>query len=139
MNRAEARDRILRDAWTTGFPGSVLWQRLGSWFERNKTNFGLFICWPHGERDDPVGTRIGFFSADSPTRVIVVGWARFGKRDFDRLVREHRTLHVRVFGWLRIAKDVDPLAAAQSLGSVRVIGVSSAPSDVRAQLCAKAA
>jgi hypothetical protein len=131
------RARILGDAWRAGFPSwtlSLLFERARRWFVDNRISFGIFMSRPIGERDDPIGLRVGFFTADSRARILVVGWTGLKRDDLLRLASEGRAVRVRVFGWLRIADDVDASLAAQALESVRVTGVSRVPNTVRAQL-----
>jgi hypothetical protein len=142
IRREWIRSRVLSEAWTLGFPVQGMRSFIGrvfDWFRRNNISFGLFASWPTGSKRDPVGTRAGLLAIDSPTRTVVVGWARVTRRDLQRLAREDRAVRVRVFGWLRIAEDVDTELTARALESVRVIGVSRVPNAVRAQLTDRAA
>jgi hypothetical protein len=132
--RAWARSRVLGDAWNLGYP--LLFRRIAQWFSENRVSFGIFASGPIGAVDDPIGLRVGFFTADSPRRLLVVGWARLNRSDLIRLAADRRAVRVRVLGWLRIAEDVDPRLAGRTLSSVRVTGVSKIPSDVRTQLVA---
>ena len=134
VRREWARSQILGEAWTLGFP--VLFRRIAGWFSENRVSFGLFMSGPIGAVDDPVGLRVGVFTADSPRRLLIVGWARLNRADLTRLMRESRAVRIRVFGWLRIAEDVDAPLAEKALRSVRVTGVSRMRADVRAKLAA---
>lgn len=130
------RDRLLADAWRALFP---MWDpmplpsRLVRWVRGTGVSFGLFYSSP-AENDDergPVGRRFGVLAVDSRSRVLVVGWSRIDRRDLLRVANQGRALRVRVFGWLRIDDDVDSALAAQTLHSVRVVGTSRIPPDVR--------
>ena len=134
IRRRLARERILGDAWALGFP--ILFARIGAWFAENRISFGIFMSGPVGAADDPIGRRFGFFTADSPRRILVVGWARINRSDLVRLAADRRVLRIRVFGWLRITEDVDGPLASTTLSSVRVTGLSRMPSGVRETLAA---
>jgi len=139
IRREWIRSRILGEAWSLGFPRWPLFGRIASWFAENRISFGIFISGPVGRRDDPIGLRVGFLTADSPRRILVVGWTRLNRRDLDRLERDRRAVRVSVIGWLRISEDVDAELATRTLKSVRVTGVTRAPSLVRTRLATPAA
>ena len=137
IRREWIRARLLSDAWMIGFPKytlSLLVHRAARWFVENRISFGIFMSGPVGQPNDPIGLRVGFFTADSPVRILVVGWARLNRKDLQRLARRRRPVRVRVLGWLRIADDVDAALTAKALESVKVIGVSRVPTGVRAHL-----
>ena len=142
IRREWIRNRLLSEAWALGFPVYGMPHFIGrvfDWFWRNNISFGLFASWPTGNEGDPVGSRAAVLTVDSPTRTVVVGWARITRRDLQRLAREDRAVRVRVIGWLRVADDVDAGLTARALESVRVIGVARLPNAVRATLRHRAA
>jgi hypothetical protein len=134
VRRRWIRAQILDEAWILGFP--MLFRHIAHWFSENAINLGFIVSGPVGRIDDPVGLRVGVFTADSPRRALVVGWARLNSDDLKRLAGAGRTVRIRVFGWLRISEDVDATLAQRTLTSVRVTGISRMRPDVRARLAA---
>jgi len=136
IRREWTRARILSESWALGFPRWPLFSRIAGWFAENRISFGIFMSGPVGMQDDPIGLRVGFLTADSPKRTLVIGWARVNRADLARLQRDGRVVRIRVFGWLRISDDVDGRLAKQTLSSIRVTGVSRIPQRVRTELVA---
>jgi hypothetical protein len=136
IQRDWIRARLLSDAWAAGFPRWPLFGRVALWFSENRISVGIFMSGPVGEPNDPIGRRFGFFTADSPARTIVVGWAHLNRTDLDRLANDGRAIRVRVFGWLRISEDVDAALATRTLRAVKVTGVSRLPASVRSFVAA---
>jgi hypothetical protein len=136
IRREWIRSRILTDSWAIGYPRWPLFGRIASWFAENRISFGIFMSGPVGRQDDPIGLRVGFLTADSPRRILIVGWARLNRTDLDRLAKDGRAIRVRVFGWLRISEDVDAALATRTLKAVKVIGVSRLPASVRSFVAA---
>jgi hypothetical protein len=134
--REWVRSRILSEAWAAGFPRWPLFERIASWFAENRVSFGIFVSGPVGAQDDPIGLRVGFLTADSPRRILVVGWTRLNRHDLARLARDRRTVRVRVIGWLRISEDVDPRLAGRTLRELKVTGIARVPASIAAYLAA---
>src|ERR1043166_9638778 len=100
VRREWARSQILTEAWSAGFAQWPLFGRIASWFAGNRISFGIFMSRLVGRQDDPIGLRVGVLTADSPRRILVVGWTRLNRSDLARLARDRRAVRVRVIGWL---------------------------------------
>jgi Arc/MetJ-type ribon-helix-helix transcriptional regulator len=67
-------------------------------------------------------------------RTLVLGLQEFSKRDLDAVRKSKTKLRIQVLGLVRIADDVTPALATETIDSIFVLGAFHAPPAVRAAL-----
>ena len=67
-------------------------------------------------------------------RTMVLGLQHFGKADLERALAAGEMLQIQAVGLVRIANDVTPKLARDTIGSVTVLGALHAPPAVRKAL-----
>ena len=77
--------------------------------------------------------------ADNVTRSVArqtleMGLRDYGRADLEAVRNAHETLHIKVVGLARIAADVTPDLARETIGSITVLGALQASAAVKAAL-----
>ena len=67
-------------------------------------------------------------------RTLVLGLQHFSKRDLEAVRKAGTRLRIQVLGLVRIADDVTPALAAQTIESISVLGALHASAAVKAAL-----
>jgi Arc/MetJ-type ribon-helix-helix transcriptional regulator len=67
-------------------------------------------------------------------RALVLGLREFSRRDLDAVRKSGATLDIQVLGLVRIADDVSPALARETIASITVLGVLHASPAVKAAL-----
>jgi Arc/MetJ-type ribon-helix-helix transcriptional regulator len=67
-------------------------------------------------------------------RKLDIGLRRFGREDLEAARDKGETLHIQVLGLAVIAHDVSPELAAETIGSIHVLGALQASAAVKAAL-----
>jgi hypothetical protein len=63
-----------------------------------------------------------------------LGLRDYSRADLERVKRAKERLHIKVVGLARIASDVTPELALETIGSITVLGALQAGNDVKAAL-----
>jgi Arc/MetJ-type ribon-helix-helix transcriptional regulator len=63
-----------------------------------------------------------------------IGLRRYGREDLEAARKKGETLHIQVLGLAIIANDVSPELAAETIGSIHVLGALQASPAVKAAL-----
>ncbi|MBB1493066.1 CopG family transcriptional regulator [Paracoccus sp. MC1854] len=66
-----------------------------------------------------------------------VGLLELGTAELEAALAASETLHVKVVGLIRIASDVTPELALQTIGSLTVLGTLQASREIKAALAAR--
>jgi Arc/MetJ-type ribon-helix-helix transcriptional regulator len=67
-------------------------------------------------------------------RTLVLGLQQFSKRDLEAVRKSGRKLQIQVLGLVRIAEDVSPALARDTIESIAVLGALHASTAVKAAL-----
>ena len=67
-------------------------------------------------------------------RTLVLGLQEFSKRDLEAVRKSRTKLRIQVLGLVRIAADVSPVLAAETIESIAVLGALHASPAVKAAL-----
>ena len=67
-------------------------------------------------------------------RTLVLGLQQFSKRDLEGMRKSGRKLRIQVLGLVRIAEDVSPALARDTIESIAVLGALHASKAVKAAL-----
>ena len=67
-------------------------------------------------------------------RTLVLGLQEFSKRDLEAVRKSRTKLRIQVLGLVRIASDVSPLLATETIESIAVLGALHASPAVKAAL-----
>jgi Arc/MetJ-type ribon-helix-helix transcriptional regulator len=67
-------------------------------------------------------------------RTLVLGLQEFSKRDLEAVRKSGKKLHIQVLGLVRIANDVSPELARETIESISVLGAFHSSPAVRAAL-----
>ncbi len=70
-------------------------------------------------------------------RRLDIGLRRYSREDLEAARAKGETLHIQVLGLAVIAEDVSPELAAQTIGSIQVLGALQANAAVKAALAAR--
>ncbi|MHA2226774.1 MAG: hypothetical protein ACXAC8_16295 [Candidatus Hodarchaeales archaeon] len=69
--------------------------------------------------------------AIAPRKSFAMGVIYFSKKDVDKLLQKGETVDIRVVGYLRVAKNVNPEDLNMVVNSCRVYGTISAPKKLK--------
>lgn len=68
------------------------------------------------------------------SRTMAMGVIGYNRKDLEKVAAEGRQLSIKVVGLLRLSDDIPPDLARQTIQSIEVLGVFSAPEPVKQAL-----